>query len=326
MRAPEFWTRDDAASHFIALCLAPLGAVYGAVTAIKARSAKPFRPSAKVVCIGNLTAGGSGKTPCAIAIAEALRAKGQKVCFLTRGYGGKSQGPLFVDPGRETALEVGDEALLLARTAPVIVAAERRAGALLADIQGFDVIVMDDGHQNFQVAKDLAIVVLDTESPFGNGRIIPAGPLREPVAQGLARADCIVALGNGETHFGAFRGPIIRAILKPTNMTSFQGARVFAFAGIGRPTKFFETLRGAGAEIVDSRAYGDHHAYSPLEVSELKAAAQVRNARLVTTEKDYVRLSAAERDGIEVLPVSVEFENRETLERLLAGVGSTQHR
>jgi tetraacyldisaccharide 4'-kinase len=317
MRAPEFWSRSDALSWLAAFALSPLGLVYGASVAWKAGRGPRFRPKAKVVCIGGLTAGGSGKTPVAIAVGKAIAERGMKPVFLTRGYGGRLRGPLLVDPVRHTAREVGDESLLLSRTESVVLARDRRRGAALADSRGFDVVVMDDGHQNFQLAKDLSIVVVDAADPFGNGRMIPAGPLREPVGEALSRADAVVMLGGRTDKLGSFAGAILRANMQAPARVDWRGARILAFAGIGRPAKFFEMLRALGADLVDSRAYADHHAYTASEVALLKAAARERKARLMTTEKDFVRMTPEQREGIDVLPVTVVFEDLDELSRLV---------
>jgi len=322
MRAPEFWSRDDPASRVLAQALSPLGLLYGASVAWKAKLGKPYRTRAKVICVGGLVAGGSGKTPLAIAIAQAVLEGGRKPVFLTRGYRGSLNGPVWVDPEKHTSLAVGDEALLLARTAPVVVAHNRRAGAAMAET--CDVIVMDDGHQNFQLAKDLSIVVIDADNPVGNGRMLPAGPLREPPKQALARANAIVLMGNGSSRIPHFRGPTLRASLVPVGGETLRGARCVAFAGIGRPQKFFETLRELGAELADCRTYADHHAYGASEIAALKALAMKKTARLITTEKDYVRVSPAERDGIEVLPVAVSFEDRGDLLSMIDAIVRTR--
>src|ERR1700761_5828544 len=232
MRAPDFWQKGGA----LATLLAPLGALYGASVALKARGARAFDPGLPVICVGNLTAGGSGKTPVAIAIAEMLRARGHRPYFLTRGYGGSERGLALASRGH-TAAVMGDEALLLARTAPTIVARDRAAGARLAREKGATVLVMDDGHQNFTLRKTLSLVVVDAETGFGNGHQIPAGPLREPVAQGLARAGAVILVGTGAPDLKGYAGPVLRAHLTADGV-SFAGQNVFAFAGIGRPEKF----------------------------------------------------------------------------------------
>jgi tetraacyldisaccharide 4'-kinase len=309
MRAPDFWRKRNA----VARLLAPLGALYGASVAFKARYAKAFDPGLPVICVGNLTAGGSGKTPVAIAIAEMLRAQGHKPFFLTRGYGGSEKGPALASRAHSAAV-MGDEALLLARAAPTIVARDRAAGARLAKEKGATVLVMDDGHQNFSLRKDLSLVVVDAETGFGNGFQIPAGPLREPVAQGLARADAVVLVGDGSPDLAGFRGPVLRADLAADG-GAFAGKPVFAFAGIGRPEKFIASLQKAGAEVIGSCFFADHYPYTEDDILQLRAVAG--EAMLVTTEKDFVRLSTQSREGIRVLKVTAVFDDRGAMERLL---------
>ena len=309
MRAPEFWKKRGLPARL----LAPLGALYGASVAFKARRATPFDPGIPVICVGNLTAGGSGKTPVAIAIADALRAKGHRPYFLTRGYGGSERGPALASRGHSAEV-MGDEALLLARTAPTIVARDRAAGARLAQAKGATVLVMDDGHQHFTLRKRLSLVVVDAENGFGNGFQIPAGPLREPVAQGLARADAVVLVGDGAPDLQDFPGPVLRAHLRSEG-GAFAGKQVFAFAGIGRPEKFVISLQDGGAIVTGSCFFADHHPYSEDEILELKAVAG--DAMLVTTEKDFVRLTTAQREGIRVLKVATHFDDARAMERLL---------
>ena len=318
MQPPEFWYRNDAASRLLARLLSPIGDVYGASVARKATRQTPYRASPKVICVGGLAVGGSGKTPIAIAVANTLIRRGSKPVFLTRGYGGRLRGPLWVDPDRHAARDVGDESLLLARVAPAVLSRNRRKGAKFAG--ECDVIVMDDGHQNFQLAKDLSIVVLDAADPIGNGHVLPAGPLREPCAQGLARANAIVLMGNGNGEVPPFAGPVLHATLEPSATTSFSGARVLAFAGIGRPGKFFDTLRRLGAELVDSHIYADHHVYSAADMMELRALAKQNYARLVTTEKDFVRLSPEQRPGVDFLPVQAVFQDEDGFARVIDSV------
>jgi tetraacyldisaccharide 4'-kinase len=317
MRPPDFWTRKDFVSQLAVTLLTPFGWLYGWSVQYRAEHTVSYRSSVKVICVGNLTAGGTGKTPVAIAIARALAARGLKPVFLTRGYGGKVRGTAFVAPD-DRATHVGDEPLLLAAVAPVIVSADRAAGARLAEEHGFDVIVMDDGHQNFTLAKDLSLVVVDAEAGFGNRRVLPAGPLREPVAQGLSRADAVIVSGDGRQDLlPGFGKPILRTKLVQDSTIVGQGTRVVAFAGIGRPGKFFAALEALGAQIVESRAYGDHHVYTQSEMARLKARARAENALLVTTEKDFVRLTPAEREGIVPLPVHSEFSDSAALAALL---------
>jgi tetraacyldisaccharide 4'-kinase len=314
MRAPEFWQAQNTGSRLLAAALSPLGYLYGASVAWKANHAAPYRARAKVICVGNLTVGGTGKTPVAIAIAQML--PGRKIFFLSRGYGGGEKGPLRVTSSA-TAQAVGDEPLLLAQTGPTIVAADRSEGAKLADAEGADVIIMDDGHQNFALAKDLSIVVVDGESGFGNGRILPAGPLREPVQQGLRRADAIVIVGDRKSPLPDFSVPAFSVRLEASCPPQLNGGRVLAFAGIGRPEKFFHALPPLGLRLMQTKAYADHYFYTPSDIEDLKTSARNLNAQLVTTEKDYLRLAPLEREGISAVPVRAVFKDSSTLQRLL---------
>lgn len=321
MRAPDFWTDDGA----LATLLAPLGTGYDLAGRLRRALAHPASVGIPVVCVGNLVAGGAGKTPVAIALIEALGARGCKVQCLTRGYGGRVSGPHRVDPARDTAARVGDEALLLARAAPTWVARDRAAGARAAATAGAEVIVMDDGFQNPSLAKDLSLVVIDGAYGFGNGRVMPAGPLRETVPGGLARAEAVVVLGPERRDLGARLdarpdgGPaLLTARLAPRpGSERLAGRTVLAFAGIGRPEKFFATLADLGAKVVETRAFPDHHAYAPAEIESLRARAAALDACAVTTEKDAVRLSSELREGIEVLAVAVEWREPEALDALL---------
>jgi tetraacyldisaccharide 4'-kinase len=317
MRQPDIWTGHDLASRLALALLSPLGQAYAASVAYRAAHTEPYRSSASVVCVGNLTVGGTGKTPIAMEIARLLIARGRRTVFLTRGYGGRVRGPAFVSVD-DRAIHVGDEPLLLATVAPVIVSRDRAAGARLADEHAYDCIVMDDGHQNFSLAKHLSIVVVDAEAGFGNNRVLPAGPLRETGSQGLARADAIIINGDGNPHgLAEISIPTIHARLAPTCDKSWSGKRAVAFAGIGRPAKFFGSLAALGAQIVEARPYGDHHIYTQSEIARLKARARAENATLVTTEKDYMRLTQAEREGIDVVRVRAVFDDRALLDRLL---------
>jgi tetraacyldisaccharide 4'-kinase len=314
MRAPSFWNRRGA----VAVLLAPLGKLYGASVAFKAAHASPYRAPMPVICVGNLTAGGSGKTPVAIAIGEMLKAQGHKPVFLTRGYGGKAAAPVLVKPHHGARI-VGDEALLLARTAPTIVARDRAIGAARAAEAKADVLVMDDGHQNFALAKDLSLVVVDGGGGFQNGMVLPAGPLREPVAQGLKRADAVIVMGDGAPELRGYAGPVLRARLVPLP-NNFAGRRVFAFAGIGRPRKFFDTLKAAGALVAGTQDFADHHNYDALDLQGLRD--QAKGDLLVTTEKDLVRIPAEQRRGIAALAVEARFDDPAALAALLARIMS----
>ncbi len=294
MRAPDFWQRAE--PGMTARLLAPAGALYGAFTA--RRMAQPgWRCGAPVICIGNFTAGGAGKTPLALAVARMLIGLGERPFFLSRGYGGSHSGPpLRVDPAVHSARETGDEPLLLARAAPVFIGQDRIAGAKAALSAGASVIVMDDGMQNPSLHKDLVLAAIDGGAGIGNGLCIPAGPLRAPLAAQLARVDAMVLMGAGQPgEAAAARAagkPVFHAALVPEAEAAraLLGARVVAFAGIGRPEKFFETLREIGADIAARRAFPDHHRFTLDDLEGLTRLAHARNAVLVTTEKDATRL------------------------------------
>jgi len=314
MRAPGFWQGD----HWLARALSPLGRLYDLSGRLRHRLATPARSGVPLICVGNLVAGGAGKTPTALALAQHLQARGARPFFLSRGYGGRFPGPLLVEPAVQTAEQVGDEPLLLARTAPTLIARDRPAAAAAAVGAGATLLVMDDGFQNPRLAKDLSFLVIDGPQGLGNGRLLPAGPLRESLAAGLARADAVVLIGAAPA---ALRDqlvgpPLLTAHLLPQT-ADLAGQRVVAFAGIGRPQKFFASLTELGARLVSSHAFPDHHVYRPRELERLRSAARAAGARLVTTEKDLVRLPAAARGGIEALAVRLEFDDRDALDRLL---------
>jgi len=298
----------------MARLLSPLGFIYGCVVKSRLRRTPTYRPAAPVICVGNLTLGGAGKTPVAIAILQRLTTLRASPVALSRGYGGAAAGPLKVEPDH-LASEVGDEPLLLARHAPTIIAKDRAAGARAAMEAGAGVIVMDDGFQNPSLPKDLAIAVVDSESGFGNGFVFPAGPLRETAKDGLGRADAVILMGRGP--FDPGHPVTLRAQLRSPMSAAFDDRRVVAFAGIGRPEKFFHSMERAGAEIVAVFAYPDHHAYTEDDIARMKALARSRGAALATTEKDYVRLPPRLRKGVLTLPVEAQFEDERALDALL---------
>jgi tetraacyldisaccharide 4'-kinase len=306
--------------------LAPLSLLWQTAGWLRRSLARPYRAAAPVICIGNLVLGGAGKTPTALAIARRLRARGIAAHLLSRGYGGTLAGPVRVDPARHTAAEVGDEPLLLAAAGPTWVARRRRQGAAAAVQAGAAALILDDGHQNPSLEKDLSIVVVDSETAFGNGRVVPAGPLREPVAEGLARADALVLVGGPDDAVTPAPGrpdlPVFRARLEPAGETaaSLKGRSVVAFAGIGRPAKFFASLRAIGGRVVATHAFPDHHLYGPDEIMRLVEQASAAEAVLVTTAKDYVRLPVEAKPMVEVLQVELRFADPDAVDRLLATV------
>lgn len=318
MRTPAFWYQPAGP---LAWTLAPLGALYGLAGRLRMAWGKPERAGAPVICVGNLVAGGAGKTPVSIAVADALRARGVEPAFLTRGHGGRERGPLAVDLARHEAADVGDEALLLAAHGPCWVARDRAAGARAAVAGGAQALVMDDGFQNPGLAKDLSLIVVDGGVGFGNGFLVPAGPLREPVARGLARADAVVVVGEdkaGVAHRVGPRLPVLHARLEPAAETrALAGRAVLAFAGIGRPEKFFATLDSLGARVVDRIGFADHHPYRPEEIMALVDRAAMLSAELVTTAKDAARLPDPLRALVRVVPVRVVWRDPAALDRLL---------
>lgn len=323
MRAPAFWWKPapDALTHV----LSPLGALYGAIAA--RRMQRPGeRVGVPVICIGNFVAGGAGKTPTAIALARALIDAGSRPFFLSRGYGAAKRvaSPIVVDPASHRAADVGDEPLLLARVAPAVVCADRVAGARMAVANGASVIVMDDGLQNPSLAKDFRLAVVDGAVGMGNGLCIPAGPLRAPLDAQLAQTDAMIVIGgdSGATDSGAhalrMSIPVARAHLAADAdaVEALRGKRVLAFAGIGRPDKFFDTLAQTGAEIAAARAFADHHPYSNEELVTLRSQAARLDAALVTTEKDLARIGGA--DDIASLPVTLKPEDPDLFAALAA--------
>jgi len=293
MREPRFWREDGA----LARLLAPMAAVYGAISGARmARAGTPAR--VPVICVGNLTLGGAGKTPTTIAVAKLLLSEGARPIFLSRGYGGALAGPVRVTP-QHRAADVGDEPLLLARTAPTIVARDRVQGAELAAAEGASVIVMDDGFQNPSLAKDCSLIVLDGERAIGNGRVFPAGPLRAPLDVQLARASALLVVGEMSAQVqdvivGAERPrlPVLQGRLAPDPavLAALTGQNVLAFAGIAHPEKFFATLAAAGIATPVKRAFADHHPFTQSDARELLQLAKRENLLLLTTEKDLARM------------------------------------
>jgi len=317
MRAPRFWNRPRGKAGILPLVFAPLAGIWQMAGKRKLAKGQRLQVSVPVVCVGNINIGGTGKTPATIALLGLLNEQGIKAHVVSRGYGGSETGVLKVDERLHSAAQVGDEPLLMAAFGPVWVSKDRAAGAKAALKAGAQLILLDDGFQNAALHHDFSIVVIDATIGFGNGKVIPAGPLRETLKSGLSRADVILSIGGAAAQaqlipdwpeLAALKR--FNAILEPlqTGM-DWQGLKVVAFAGIGRPAKFFETLKAQGADIISAHEFADHAEYSPAVLQRLKKEAVKKAAQLVTTEKDAIRLPKGFRPEVLALPVRLHIEN-----------------
>jgi tetraacyldisaccharide 4'-kinase len=318
MRAPGFWSGGS--GGIVPLLLSPIAKLYGCATA--RRVAKPgWQAPVPVICCGNATAGGAGKTTVSLDIGQRLANRGVASHFLTRGYGGTLRGPVLVDPDKHNSKAVGDEALLLAGLRPTWVAGDRQAGGRAAVEAGAQAIVMDDGLQNPGLVKDLSLLVVDGNYGFGNGRIIPAGPLREPVATAASRCRAAVLIGEDESGVLAQLPPslpVLRARLVPgPEAELLAGQPVFAFCGIANPRKFFNTLQEAGAVLAGRMPYADHYPFDAGDLRELLAEADRLRAIPVTTAKDHVRIPPAFRSRVKVLTIRLQWDEPLAIEALL---------
>ncbi|MEZ2142533.1 tetraacyldisaccharide 4'-kinase [Bradyrhizobium sp. DN5] len=324
MREPAFWYRPRSPQSYV---LSPLGALYGAITA-RRMARQGFDAGIPVICVGNYHVGGAGKTPTVLALTKLLRELGETPVVLSRGYGGSLKGPVMVDRMRHTAADVGDEPLMMAREVPVVVARDRLDGVALAKSQGATVILMDDGFQNPSLLKDASLIVIDSERGVGNGMVFPAGPLRAPLQAQLARTDALVLIGDGRAandvaaELAKRDKPELRARLKADAalLAQLLGKRVFAFAGIGDPERFFRSLRASGVDVARARSFADHHMFSENELAALAAEAQREQLTLVTTEKDLARLRgrAGVPTGIVPFAVQLEFDDPVKLRQLIS--------
>jgi tetraacyldisaccharide 4'-kinase len=326
--APLFWYGKPG---MLARALIPLSAIYARIVRARAARITPYRSKRPVICIGNFTAGGGGKTPTAIAVAKILQAQGVRPCFLTRGYGGKIEGPHLVSE-TDSAEQVGDEPLLLAAVAPTVIAANRADGAKFIEGLDVNVIVMDDGFQNPQLAKDLSLIAVDSGRGIGNGFMLPAGPLRAPLGEQMDHADALIVIGEGDKaaslveDFAKAGKAVFSARIVPQGDCRWLGVLpVIGFAGIARPEKFFMTLQSNGARLEGRRAFPDHHCFSEKEAASLLKEAQEQKCMLVTTEKDWVRLPEdreSPRGELKFrsrpLPIALQFENESVVAALLA--------
>jgi len=320
MRAPWFWRDDTLAARAVTLGFAPLSALYDAAQRARWRMTAPKRAPVPVICIGNATLGGVGKTPFAIALGELLRGESGAIHFLTRGYGGALGGPVKVDPSAHNFNDVGDEALLLARHGPVWISKDRPAGALAAAKDGAGLIIMDDGFQNPTIEKTVSILLIDASEDGGNGKIFPAGPFREPLDRARARADIVVYVGGDEeiasraadenhSAFAAWPEPENAPENVPVNTPAPtpETGRVVAFSGIGNPEKFYTSLKAAGFVITRTASFPDHHRFSDQDLAALARLAASEKAPLITTEKDYVRLPEDFRADVLTFPIAMKI-------------------
>jgi tetraacyldisaccharide 4'-kinase len=324
MRAPKFWEHDGLAARL----LSPLSALWRFGLDYRATGVESFRAGVPVICVGNVVAGGAGKTPVVLALAQRLASAGLAPHILTRGYGGSETGPVRVSPAHHTAAQVGDEALLLAAAAPCWVAQWRPKGAVAATKGGADVIVMDDGYQNHTLIKDMSLLVVDGVYGFGNGRLMPAGPCREPPDRAIARADAVIVIGEDRHGIARMaKCPVLRARLVPTaDSAPLKGRKVVAFAGIGRPEKFFTMLVDVvGAQVMVEEPFADHHPFTVQEIQDLLDEAQAQDAVLVTTAKDWVRIPPDLQDRVRVVSVTLDWQDAGQLDRLLAPFLGNDH-
>jgi tetraacyldisaccharide 4'-kinase len=327
MREPAFWYRPPS---LMSRLLAPFGAIYGAVTAWRMARAG-VSAGLPVLCIGNYHLGGAGKTPTTLALVKILRGMGEQPFVVSRGYGGTIEGSVRVDQTLHAAVDVGDEPLMMAAFVAVIVSRDRVIGAALARAQGASVVLLDDGFQNPALAKDASLIVIDAARGVGNGCVFPAGPLRAPLQPQIARTDVLIVIGEGtaaDAIAGAVarhKSPVLRARLVPDQVSAaaLRGQRILAFAGIGDPARFFATLRGSGVDVIEERAFADHHPFAPDEIERLMSDAASKSLTLVTTEKDMVRIRSDARlarhaDSIRVLSVTLDFGDEAALRDFVA--------
>ena len=301
-----FWREESIAAKTVSAVLSPLAWGYECGGVLRRRFTTPWRASVPVICVGNASLGGAGKTPFAMMLGELLKENGFTPHFLSRGYGGAVRGPVRVEPETHTAHDVGDEPLLLAKVAPTWVSQRKRDGAEAAINAGADIIVMDDGFQNPTIEKDFSILLNDGRRGYGNGKIFPAGPMRERYDSAKARADIIVEIKSSASAVGTVEAADFAAWLEPQNTIP---QRVLAFCGIANPERFFETLECAGYDIADAIAFPDHYAYTVKNIEILKKRAKKLNAALITTEKDRVRIDADAQESISTLPVRMRISD-----------------
>lgn len=321
MKAPAFWNEKHGrgAAPLTRALLTPLSWIYSSIAKSRYGKVQPTKLPVPVICVGNISLGGSGKTPLAITIAKTLLSEGKNPAFISRGFGGSIKAPTKVDPKKHNYTQVGDEPLLLAKIAPVFIGRDRLQAAQLAIDNGAGCLIMDDGFQNPALHKDLAIITIDAGVGHGNGRVFPAGPLREPVAQAVTRADAVVLIGKGkQPNLAGFSGQAYRSHLQAPDKA--PGGKLIAFAGIGRPEKFFSSLRAAGADLEQEIAFADHQPYTDKHVADLFAWQEAYGAKLITTAKDLMRWPENLRNELLIWPVELVFDPANDIISLLQEV------
>jgi len=316
MKTPKFWYRKTGPR---ALMLTPFGQIYRTAGLLRHAFIKPYKASVPIICVGNIVAGGAGKTPTAMTLARLLIQKGGHPVFVTRGYGGNEKGPLRVDLKQHTSRDVGDESILLAQIAPCFIGRNRAAAIQLAEVEKPTHIILDDGLQNPKVAPDVNLLVVDGAVGFGNRLLIPAGPLRETLHDVFSRIAAIVMIGPDVQRVATCLGkPVLQAHLHPLLAGDLtKGTAVLAFAGIGRPTKFYESCREAGLNVVETCDFADHYIFTEEDLQALAATAQKKELKLVTTTKDWVRLPDPFRRDVGILDVQLVFENEPEALRII---------
>lgn len=324
MKSPKFWVKPT--PTVLAKLLFPLSALYQKLHNRRLTKGIPHRANLPVLCVGNVTVGGTGKTPLCIALAKYLQEQGKRVIFLSRGYGGKLKGPVQVNPEKHTYKDVGDEPLLLAQVAPTIIAKDRHQGLAIASYLGGDIIIMDDGLQNPSVHRDKSVLVIDGNVGLGNGMTVPSGPMREPLSQALSRVNAVVIMG-GDSHGlekmiteNSPHMPVVHAGVYASCKVPVGGA-VVAFAGIGRPQKFFETVQALGYEIRKKIFYADHHPYTVGDMKKLQNLADRHTAKLLTTDKDKMRLSPELQNTVHVVNIEIRWQQDSDIQVLLGDWG-----
>ncbi|MCC6598167.1 MAG: tetraacyldisaccharide 4'-kinase [Alphaproteobacteria bacterium] len=326
LQTPKFWyIKAGTSPSRLERWLAPFSCVYYFFYTLHQHSNTPYVSDIPVLCLGNLVTGGTGKTPAALAILEVIKDRelAKTPFFLSRGYGGAERGPLLVEATRHTSWDVGDEPLILCKHAPTVVSTDRAKGVKLAHEKGADLIIMDDGLQNPGIHKDIKLIVINGEMGFGNQKMLPAGPLRQPLTKGLENADGFILIGEdvrGLTGILPTDKPIIKANIKPQkgSVLPDKDLRYFAFAGLGYPEKFFSFLKNTiNLNLVETLKFADHYPYTKNDLLTLDRKAKALDARLITTEKDFMRLPATENITVDVVNVEMAFENTDLLARLI---------